>query len=76
MDDAQCVVIAVPAYAYRAVMEAAAPHAEVGMPELRGIFSPFFFGFFVARGTEAARVEKLASDIMRRSRIPPFATRW
>ena len=43
------------------------PHSpaisEVGMPELRGIFSPFFFGFFVARGTDPARVEKLATDI-------------
>src|SRR5688572_22104145 len=37
--------------------------SEVGMPELRGIFSPFFFGFFVARGTDSARVEKLATDI-------------
>ena len=36
---------------------------ELGMPELRNIFSPFFFGFFVARGTEPARVEKLATDI-------------
>src|SRR5688572_3491984 len=30
MDDAQCVVIAVPAYAHRAVMDAAAPHARSG----------------------------------------------
>ena len=37
--------------------------SEVGMPELRNIFSPFFFGFFVARGTDPARVEKLATDI-------------
>ena len=36
---------------------------EVGMPELRKIFSPFFFGFFLARGTDPARVEKLATDI-------------
>ena len=37
--------------------------SEVGMPELRNIFSPFFFGFFVARGTDPARVEKLATDV-------------
>ena len=37
--------------------------SEVGMPELKNIFSPFFFGFFVARGTDPARVEKLATDI-------------
>lgn len=37
--------------------------SEVGIPELRGIFSPFFFGFFVAPGTDPARVEKLATDI-------------
>ena len=37
--------------------------SEVGMPELRKIFSPFFFGFFVARGTDPAHVEKLATDI-------------
>lgn len=45
--------------------------SEVGMPELRGIFSPFFFGFFVARGTEAARVEKLATDINATLQDPP-----
>ena len=37
--------------------------SEVGMQELQNIFSPFFFGFFVAKGTDAARVEKLATDI-------------
>ena len=37
--------------------------SEVGIPELKGIFSPFFFGFFVAPGTDPARVEKLATDI-------------
>ena len=59
MDDAQCVVIAVPAYAYRAVMEAAAPHAEVGMPELRGIFSET--GLIRARvRVEAAWLKALA----------------
>ena len=37
--------------------------SEVGIAEIRNIFTPFFFGFFVAPGTDPARVEKLATDI-------------
>ena len=36
---------------------------ELGIPELRGIFAPFFFGFFVAPGTDPNRVERLAVHI-------------
>lgn len=36
---------------------------ELGIPELRGIFAPFFFGFFVAPTTDPARVERLARHI-------------
>lgn len=38
---------------------------ELGIPELRNIFAPFFFGFFVVPGTDPERVEKLATDINR-----------
>lgn len=36
---------------------------ELGIPELQGIFTPFFFGFFVAPATDPARVERLATLI-------------
>lgn len=36
---------------------------DLGISELRNIFHPFFFGFFVAPGTDQAKVEKLATDI-------------
>ena len=36
---------------------------ETGVPELRNFASVFFFGFFVAPGTDAARVEKLSADL-------------
>jgi len=36
---------------------------ETGVPELRSFFAPFFFGFFVAPGTEPTRVEALATAI-------------
>ena len=36
---------------------------ELGVPELRNVFTPFFFGFFVVPGTENSRVEALATLI-------------
>ncbi|MGE4243621.1 Bug family tripartite tricarboxylate transporter substrate binding protein [Ramlibacter sp.] len=36
---------------------------ELGMPELRGVFRPFFFGLFVEPGVPAARVEALANAL-------------
>jgi tripartite-type tricarboxylate transporter receptor subunit TctC len=36
---------------------------ELGVPELRNVFAPFFFGFFVVPGTESSRVEALATLI-------------
>ena len=36
---------------------------ELGVPELRNVFTPFFFGFFVVPGTDPARVEALATLI-------------
>lgn len=36
---------------------------ELGVPELRNVFTPFFFGFFVVPGTDTARVEALATLI-------------
>ncbi len=35
--------------------------SEVGIPELVGVFKPFFFGFFAAADTDPAVVEKLAA---------------
>lgn len=37
--------------------------SELGIPELKNIFTPFFYGFFVAPGTDPAKVEKLATEI-------------
>jgi tripartite-type tricarboxylate transporter receptor subunit TctC len=37
--------------------------SELGIPEIAGIFFPFYFGFFVAPGTDQEKVEILASDI-------------
>lgn len=37
--------------------------AETNVPELRNFLAPFWFGFFVAPGTDAARVEALATLI-------------
>ncbi|MDQ8729700.1 tripartite tricarboxylate transporter substrate binding protein [Bradyrhizobium sp. LHD-71] len=37
--------------------------SEVGIPELQDIFFPFFFGFFVAPGTDPTKVEKLATAV-------------
>jgi tripartite-type tricarboxylate transporter receptor subunit TctC len=37
--------------------------SEVGIAELKDIFFPFFFGFFVAPGTDPAKVEKLATAV-------------
>mgnify|MGYP000961371921 CR=1 FL=1 len=34
---------------------------ELGVPELRDVFTPFFFGYFVIPGTDNARVETLAT---------------
>ena len=36
---------------------------DLGMPELRGIFAPFFFGIYVEPGTPADRVELLNAAI-------------
>jgi tripartite-type tricarboxylate transporter receptor subunit TctC len=37
--------------------------SELGIPELKDIFFPFFFGFFVAPGTDPSKVEKLATAV-------------
>lgn len=37
--------------------------AETGVPELRNFLAPFWFGFFVAPGTDPQRVEALATLI-------------
>jgi tripartite-type tricarboxylate transporter receptor subunit TctC len=37
--------------------------SELGMDELKNIFFPFFFGFFVAPGTEQAKVDRLATAV-------------
>ena len=37
--------------------------SELGIAELKDIFFPFFFGFFVAPGTDDAKVETLATAI-------------
>ena len=37
--------------------------SELGIPELRGIFTPFFFGIFVVPGTDNARVETAANAV-------------
>ena len=37
--------------------------AETGVPELRNFTAPFWFGFFVAQGTDPQRVEALATLI-------------
>jgi len=38
---------------------------ETGVPELRNFASVFFFGFFLAPGTDPARVERLSAEINR-----------
>jgi tripartite-type tricarboxylate transporter receptor subunit TctC len=37
--------------------------SELGIPELKDTFFPFFFGFFVAPRTDPAKVEKLATAV-------------
>ena len=40
-----------------------APAIPEVLPDLRNIFTPYFFGFFVAKGTDPAIVEKLATEL-------------
>jgi tripartite-type tricarboxylate transporter receptor subunit TctC len=44
--------------------------SEIKIPELQNIFFPFFFGFFVAPGTDDAKVEALA-DIVNKALADP-----